>query len=443
MPLEDYLGETKVIIDQIVDQAANGLEVLRGNSSYIYDGNWKMQMENGCDGYHVSTVHWNYAATMDRRKVDGTKAVDANSWSKSVAGVYGFDHGHILLWTKTMNPEVRPVYQYREEIKARVGEVKADFIVNQTRNLCLYPNVFLMDQFSTQIRVVRPISVDKTEVSIFCFAPKGESATDRATRIRQYEDFFNVSGMGTADDLEEFRACQAGYAGTTALWNDLSRGAPLWVDGPDANAKTMGLKPRYLRRAQRRRRPVCVSARILGARDARRAEKGTSGGAGMSFDYQKICAALYREARLLDDRQWDEWLACYAEDVTYWMPAWDDDDQLTDDHESQISLMYYPDRGGLEDRVFRIKTERSGASMPEPRTSHNVTNVEVLAEREQRSGRALQLQHAQPPLQNHRPVFRHDVRHACERSTMHLLISYKRIVLKNDYIRQVLDIYHV
>jgi len=243
MPLEDYLGETKVIIDQIVDQAPNGLEVLRGNSSYIYDGNWKMQMENGCDGYHVSTVHWNYAATMDRRKVDGTKAVDANSWSKSVAGVYGFEHGHMLLWTKTMNPEVRPVYQYREEIKARVGEVKADFIVNQTRNLCLYPNVFLMDQFSTQIRVVRPLSVDKTEVSIFCFAPKGESAADRATRVRQYEDFFNVSGMGTADDLEEFRACQVGYAGTTALWNDLSRGAPLWVEGPDANAKNMGLKP--------------------------------------------------------------------------------------------------------------------------------------------------------------------------------------------------------
>ena len=243
IPLEDFLGETKVIIDQIVDQAANGLEVLRGNSSYIYDGNWKMQMENGCDGYHVSTVHWNYAATMDRRKVDGTKAVDANSWSKSVAGVYGFDHGHILLWTKTMNPDVRPVYQYREEIKARVGEVKADFIVNQTRNLCLYPNVFLMDQFSTQIRVVRPLSVDKTEVTIFCFAPKGESAADRATRIRQYEDFFNVTGMGTADDLEEFRACQAGYAGTTAMWNDLSRGAPLWVEGADANAKSMGMKP--------------------------------------------------------------------------------------------------------------------------------------------------------------------------------------------------------
>ncbi len=243
MPLEDYLGETKVIIDQIVSQAPNGLEVLRGNSTYIYDGNWKMQMENGCDGYHVSTVHWNYAATMGRRKEEGTQAVDANSWSKSVAGVYGFEHGHILLWTDTMNPEVRPVYRHRDEIAARVGENKAKFIVNQTRNLCLYPNVFLMDQFSTQIRVVRPLSVDKTEVSIFCFAPKGESAEDRAIRIRQYEDFFNVTGMGTSDDLEEFRACQSGYAGSTTMWNDLSRGAPLWIHGPDDNAKSMGLNP--------------------------------------------------------------------------------------------------------------------------------------------------------------------------------------------------------
>lgn len=243
VPLKDYLGETKAIIDLIVDQAPNGLEVLRGNSSYIYDGNWKLQMENGCDGYHVSSVHWNYAATMGRRKVEGTKAVDANGWSRSVAGVYGFDNGHILLWTNTMNPEVRPVYGHREEIAARVGQERADLIVNQTRNLCLYPNVFLMDQFSTQIRVTRPISVDKTEVSIFCFAPKGESAEDRALRIRQYEDFFNVSGMGTSDDLEEFRACQAGYAGISALWNDLSRGAPLWIEGPDENARKLGIRP--------------------------------------------------------------------------------------------------------------------------------------------------------------------------------------------------------
>ena len=243
--LSDYLGETRVIIDQMVDQAPQGLEVLRGSSSYVYDGNWKLQIENGADGYHVSSVHWNYSATMGRRnyEAEGTRTVDANGWSKSLGGVYAFEHGHILLWTRLLNPEVRPVHAHREELADRLGQARADFIVDQTRNLCLYPNVYLMDQFSTQIRVVRPISVDKTEVTIYCMAPKDESAQERATRIRQYEDFFNVSGMGTPDDLEEFRACQSGYQGTTNLWNDLSRGATQWIDGADENAREMGINP--------------------------------------------------------------------------------------------------------------------------------------------------------------------------------------------------------
>jgi benzoate/toluate 1,2-dioxygenase alpha subunit len=242
-PLEEYLGETRVIIDQIVDQAPEGIEVLAGTSSYTFEGNWKLQMENGCDGYHVSSVHYNYARTMGRRAEGGTQAVDADGWSRSVSGVYSFDNGHILLWTNVLNPQVRPVWTHKGELERRLGKDRARFIVEQTRNLALYPNVFLMDQFSTQIRVVRPLSVDRTEVTIYCFAPKGESAELRAVRIRQYEDFFNISGMGTPDDLEEFRSCQTSYAGAGALWNDLSRGARRWIAGPDANATAMGMKP--------------------------------------------------------------------------------------------------------------------------------------------------------------------------------------------------------
>ncbi|HEX3338844.1 MAG TPA: Rieske 2Fe-2S domain-containing protein, partial [Pseudolabrys sp.] len=56
--LATHLGETIKIIDLIVDQAPEGLEVLRGASTYVYDGNWKLQTENGADGYHVTAVHW-------------------------------------------------------------------------------------------------------------------------------------------------------------------------------------------------------------------------------------------------------------------------------------------------------------------------------------------------------------------------------------------------
>lgn len=245
LPLADYLGDTRQVIDLIVDQAENGLEVLKGASSYTYDGNWKLQMENGADGYHVSVVHWNYASTMARRNYEAncTPTVDANGWSKSTGGVYGFDNGHMLLWTRALNPEVRPVFKFFSRLNERFGATRADLMVNETRNLCLYPNVYLMDQFSTQIRVVRPIAVDKTEVTIFCFAPKGESAEDRALRIRQYEDFFNVSGMGTPDDLEEFRACQQGYNAGNLPWSDMSRGATRWLEGADENAQAMSINP--------------------------------------------------------------------------------------------------------------------------------------------------------------------------------------------------------
>lgn len=243
--LDDWLGDTRQVIDLITDQAENGLEVLAGTSSYTYEGNWKLQMENGADGYHVSVVHWNYASTMSRRnyEANATHTVDANGWSKSVGGVYGFENGHMLLWTRVLNPEVRPIFKHQSRLKEQFGEAQADLMVNETRNLCLYPNLYLMDQFSTQLRIVRPIAVDKTEVTIFCFAPKGESDEDRALRIRQYEDFFNVSGMGTPDDLEEFRACQSGYNAQNLPWSDMSRGATRWLDGADSNAELMDIKP--------------------------------------------------------------------------------------------------------------------------------------------------------------------------------------------------------
>ncbi len=100
-----------------------------------------------------------------------------------------------------------------------------------------------MDQFSSQIRHFRPIAVDKTEVTIYCIAPKGEAPELRARRIRQYEDFFNASGMATPDDLEEFRACQMSYMGRAARWNDMCRGAAHWIPGADAAAEAIDLRP--------------------------------------------------------------------------------------------------------------------------------------------------------------------------------------------------------
>lgn len=247
LPLEEFLGETTKIIDMIVNQSENGLEVLRGASTYTFDGNWKLQAENGADGYHVTAVHWNYAATQQQRQAkneaDGIRAMSAGSWGNQGGGFYAYEHGHILLWTRWANPEDRPNYPHKEEYAQKFGQATADWMVDRSRNLCLYPNVYLMDQFGSQIRVCRPIAVDKTEVTIYCIAPVGEAPEARAHRIRQYEDFFNASGMATPDDLEEFRSCQVGFNGIHLEWNDMSRGSKHWIEGADEAAKSIDMKP--------------------------------------------------------------------------------------------------------------------------------------------------------------------------------------------------------
>ncbi|OZF35234.1 benzoate 1,2-dioxygenase large subunit [Rhodococcus sp. 14-2483-1-1] len=243
--LAEHLGDTTKVIDMLVDQSPEGLEVLRGSSSYTFDGNWKVQAENGADGYHVSAVHWNYAATTSRRNngesKNTTKALDAGGWGKSGGGYWSYPNGHLCLWTWAANPQDRPLWDQMDSLKEKFGDAKGEFMVKGSRNLCLYPNVYLMDQFSTQIRHFRPIAPNKTEVTIYCIAPKGESKEARAHRIRQYEDFFNASGMATPDDLEEFRSCQLTFQATNAPWNDMSRGAEHWLTGPDPVAEALDM----------------------------------------------------------------------------------------------------------------------------------------------------------------------------------------------------------
>ncbi|MGQ7248702.1 benzoate 1,2-dioxygenase small subunit [Halomonas sp. V046] len=162
----------------------------------------------------------------------------------------------------------------------------------------------------------------------------------------------------------------------------------------------------------------------------------------MSISYHDIQGFIYREARLLDDRQWDEWLECYSKKAVFWMPCWDDDDTLVDDPQSEISLIYYPNREGLEDRVYRIKTERSGASTPEPRTIHQITNLEVLEE----NGDTLKIRfnwHTLAHRYKQTDGYFGVSFYTLDVSGEQPVITEKMVQLNNDYIHQVIDVYHV
>ena len=162
----------------------------------------------------------------------------------------------------------------------------------------------------------------------------------------------------------------------------------------------------------------------------------------MTISYENVCAFLYKEARLLDERDWDSWLALYDENVDYWMPAWDDDGELTENPQTEISLIYYSRRAGLEDRIFRIRTDRSSATIPDTRTAHNIANVEIVAQ----SGNEVQVRfnwHTASVRYNHTDQFFGTSFYTLDVSSGSPIIKKKKVILKTDYIRHVVDIYHV
>jgi 3-phenylpropionate/cinnamic acid dioxygenase small subunit len=101
---------------------------------------------------------------------------------------------------------------------------------------------------------------------------------------------------------------------------------------------------------------------------------------------------LYREARLLDERRFAEWLALLTDDVRYWMAArsnryprrskaiaiLDADRYVEDDTPRDDELaLFDEDKQTLTQRVERLDTGMAWAEDPPSRTRHLITNVEV------------------------------------------------------------------
>lgn len=248
VPLRQHLGDAATCIDLLVDQSATGWEILKGRSAYTYRGNWKLQAENAVDGYHAPVVHANFAATIQHRSRSAAPGEKVGSMAMRHdprdmnGGYFDLGHGHLMIWRDWDNPQDRFNYENLPELEQRMGKVRANWAVGRLRNLLIFPNLMIMDQMSTQIRVIQPVSVDCTEVVGFGFGPVGEPASQRRTRLRYYEDFFNASGMATPDDLEIFNRSQRGFLAGGA--SDLSRGATHQVTEPDRFAEELGIRPR-------------------------------------------------------------------------------------------------------------------------------------------------------------------------------------------------------
>ncbi len=95
---------------------------------------------------------------------------------------------------------------------------------------------------------------------------------------------------------------------------------------------------------------------------------------------------LFREARLLDQRRFDEWFELFTDDCLYWMPTrynrlregaeerW----SVADEIEDETGLAYFEDtKTSLGRRIERLRTGMAWAEDPPSRTRHYISNVEV------------------------------------------------------------------
>ncbi len=84
---------------------------------------------------------------------------------------------------------------------------------------------------------------------------------------------------------------------------------------------------------------------------------------------------LYRQAEILDEKQWDDWLALFTEDGHYWMPAEDDQE----DGEG-VPNIFWENLDMMRMRIRRNNHPRAHSQAPQNRLCHVVSNVIVESE---------------------------------------------------------------
>jgi len=251
-PLEDHLGPARAFLDLFADQGSEGLEALPGRLTFTFAANWKTQIENATDSYHFSSTHGSYIGILGRRAARARDAADPSTYSgigrtqaQLTRGSFDLGRGHSVLYGPIPDPGARPLSLTLDEVRARVGEVRAKWMLYM-RNMTVFPNLQISENIAPQLRVLRPLAPDLTEMTTWCVGPKGEPPEARRRRIRHYEEFFNPSGFATPDDVATYQDCQAGFGAWAIDWQQgYARGMSLLKAGADEHARELGIEPAW------------------------------------------------------------------------------------------------------------------------------------------------------------------------------------------------------
>lgn len=224
-PLEDRLAHVGRYIDAWCDRSPEGrISLPRGGHRYQYPANWKLQVENGVDGYHGNYVHESFTKILERSGEASRKEVHrARNTLQEGNHAKGLPKGDAMLERKfgtlgTFDYTSRE--DYRAQLRQAHGEERLEDILTQ-RNILIFPNLML---FESHVRVIRPVSFDATIVDNYPTWFEGAPEDLNTARLREHERFFGPASFGATDDIEIFVQVQTGLKGEPAEWLDMSRG---------------------------------------------------------------------------------------------------------------------------------------------------------------------------------------------------------------------------
>ncbi len=233
---DEHIGPIKANIDDLVDRAPDGeIAFDAGMHRYLYRGNWKLQIENVLDSYHVPFSH---ASTVNRdgtqfarREGDekGAKVVDAGrtaeDWKRRRSYTVGRGHGWTSNTALDEGKRASAVFnEYKRVLAEKVGVERAQEILTpRLHNTLIYPNVSIMG-LNIHVRIVKPLAVDLTEVNIYPVRLVGAPEEMNAANIRLLNVTHAAASFVQSDDLESFTRAQSGLNSDLADWVDISRG---------------------------------------------------------------------------------------------------------------------------------------------------------------------------------------------------------------------------
>jgi benzoate/toluate 1,2-dioxygenase alpha subunit len=224
--LDTYLNGIKYSLDDLADRAPAGTVSFRGGASrYTIRANWKTQVDNGVDLHHASYTH---ASTLDEdgrqfsRHGGGPRLLEGKrkpiDWEPF--GVVGFEFGHGYQGRPPVETlPSGPVYEdYVNRLEAQHGKERTQQILNYDRfNSVVYPNL-TFQAFGQHIRVIRPVAVDRTEISIYPIWLDGAPDEMNRRAIRSIAATHSAASMIQTDDVEIFERIQRGLSSPANEW---------------------------------------------------------------------------------------------------------------------------------------------------------------------------------------------------------------------------------